>query len=195
MKTVSKAYDSYAQARAAVHDLERADIPSAAISLLANRHATADDADVDEVADAATDVGISGARGDGAGLLAGIGLLAIPGLGRVVAAGRLPSTAVGVAVGAAAGGIVGALVDAGIHRDHAAVYAEAIRRGGTLVTARVRNDDAASVESIMACYQPIDPVARGAQYRSEGWTTFDAKAPAYRPSQAEVDRMRANWPN
>ena len=48
--------------------------------------------------------------GGGAGLLAGLGLLAIPGLGPVVAAGWLAAPAVGAAAGAAAGGLVGALV-------------------------------------------------------------------------------------
>ena len=67
-------------------------------------------------------------------------------------------------------------------------------RGGTLVTARVNDADASRVEAILATYRPIDPVARGADYRKEGWTTFDPKAPAYRPNQAEIDRMRANWP-
>jgi hypothetical protein len=105
-------------------------------------------------------VGIGGALGGGAGLLAGLGLLAIPGLGPVVAAGWLASTAVGAAAGAAAGGIVGALVDAGVDREHAEVYSEAVRRGGTMVTARVRDDDSVRVENIMDTYQPIDPVAR-----------------------------------
>ena len=195
MKTVSKVYDSYAQARAAVDDLERAGIPSSDVSLVANKYVSADYADVDEVSDAAKGAGIGGALGGGAGLLAGIGLLAIPGLGPVVAAGWLAATAVGAAAGAATGGIVGALVDAGIDREHADVYSESIRRGGTLVTARVRDEDAAKVDAILAGYKPIDPLTRGEQYRKEGWKTFDPKAPAYRPSQAEIDRMRANWPN
>ena len=130
-----------------------------------------------------------------AGLLAGIGLLAIPGLGPVVAAGWLASTAVVAAAGAATGGIVGALVDAGLDHDHADVYSESVRRGSSLVTARVRDEDAQRVEAIMAGYSPIDPVTRGAEYRKQGWKTFDPKAAPYRPNQVEIDRMRANWPN
>ena len=126
--------------------------------------------------------------------MAGVGLLAIPGLGPVVAAGWLAATAVGVAAGAATGGIVGALIGAGTEPDHANVYSEAVRRGGTLVTVRVRDEDAARIQAIMGDFQPVDPVARGAAYRKAGWTTFDPKAPPYRPDQAEVDRMRANWP-
>ena len=87
-----------------------------------------------------------------------------------------------------------ALVDAGTDKEHAEVYSESVRRGGTLVTARVNDADASRVEAILATYRPIDPVARGSDYRKEGWTTFDPKAPAYRPNQTEIDRMRANWP-
>jgi hypothetical protein len=62
---------------------------------------------------------------------------AIPGLGPVVAAGWLTATAVGAAAGAATGGIVGALTEAGVSKDDASLYAEGVRRGGTLVSARV----------------------------------------------------------
>ncbi len=194
MKTVSRAYDSYAQARAAVDAVEKAGVPAADVSIVANKYVSAEYADVNEVSDAAKGAGIGGALGGGAGLLAGLGLLAIPGLGPVVAAGWLASTAVGVAAGAATGGIVGALVDAGVDREHADVYSESIRRGATLVTARVQDEDVAEVDALLAGYRPIDPVVRGAEYRKAGWKTFDPKAPPYRPSQAEIDRMRANWP-
>lgn len=194
MKTVSRAFDSYAQARAAVDAVEKAGIPSKDVSIVANKYVSAEYADVEDVNKAAAGAGIGGAVGAGAGLLAGLGMLAIPGLGPVVAAGWLASTAAVAVGGAAAGGIVGALVDAGTDKEHAEVYSESVRRGGTLVTARVNDADASRVESILATYRPIDPVARGADYRKEGWTTFDPKAPAYRPNQTEIDRMRANWP-
>ncbi len=194
MKTVSRAFDSYAQARAAVDAVEKAGIPSKDVSIVANKYVSAEYADIDDVNKTAAGAGIGGAVGAGAGLLAGLGMLAIPGLGPVVAAGWLASTAAVAAGGAAAGGIVGALVDAGTDKDHAEVYSESVRRGGTLVTARVNDADASRVEAILATYRPIDPIARGADYRKEGWTTFDPKAPAYRPNQTEIDRMRANWP-
>ena len=89
-------------------------------------------------------LGVSGT----AGLLAGLGLLAIPGLGPVVAAGWLAATAVGAAAGAATGGVVGALTEAGVSREDADSYAEGVRRGGTLVSARVADaDDPASTRS------------------------------------------------
>jgi hypothetical protein len=164
------------------------------VSIVANKYVSAEYADVDDVNKTAAGAGIGGAVGAGAGLLAGLGLLAIPGLGPVVAAGWLASTAAVAAGGAAAGGIVGALADAGTDRDHAEVYSEAVRRGGTLVTARVPDGDAGRVEAILAASSPIDPVARRAEYSAAGWKSFDPKAPPYRPSQTEIDRMRANWP-
>src|SRR6185369_10245512 len=141
MKTVTRVYDSYAQARAAVDAVEKAGVPASDVSIVANKYVSAEHADVDEVSDATKGAGIGGALGGGAGLLAG--------LGPVVAAGWLASTAVGVAAGAATGGIVGALADAGVDRDHAAVYSESVRRGGTMVTVRARNEDAGRIAALL----------------------------------------------
>ena len=182
MKTVCRVYDSYGQARATVDALEKAGVSDSDISIVANKYVSAEHADVDEVSGAAKGAGIGGAVGGGAGL------------GPVVAAGWLAATAAGAAAGAATGGIVGALVDAGVSREHADVYSESIRRGGTMVTARVRDEEAPRVEAMMATYKPVDPVVRGKEYRKTGWSMFDDKAPPYRPNQAEIDRIRANWP-
>jgi hypothetical protein len=76
-------------------------------------------------------------------LLAGLGLLAIPGLGPVVAAGWLASTALGAVAGGAAGGLIGALTAAGVSQEDAHVSAEGIRRGGTLVTASCTQNNSA----------------------------------------------------
>ncbi len=190
MKTVSRVYDTYHHARSAVAAIEAAGVPSAEVSLVANKYVSEKYDDVTDASKAATGAGIGGVVGGGAGLLAGLGLLTIPGLGPVVAAGWLASLAVGAAAGATAGGLAGALVGAGTPDDHAHVYSEAVRRGGTLVSARVDDKDADRVQRILDEYKPIDPVERGAAYRREGWSTFDPKAPAYRPSQADIERMR-----
>jgi hypothetical protein len=76
-------------------------------------------------------------------------------------------------------------------RPHGAnVYSESVRRGGTLVSARVDDKDVSRIQAILDNYKPIDPVERGALYRKEGWRTFDPKAEPYRPSQAEIERIR-----
>ena len=190
MQTVSRVYDTHVQAREAVNAIEKAGVPSSEISLVANKHVSDRYADVDDVSKAGTGAGVGGVVGGGAGLLAGLGLLAIPGLGPVVAVGWLASLAVGAAAGAAAGGLVGALVSAGTSDDHAHVYSESVRRGGTLVSARVDDTAAARIQAILDGYKPIDPVVRGAEYRKDGWTTFDPKAPAYKPNETELERMR-----
>ena len=122
--------------------LEAAGVPAKDISLVANKCVSAEYDDVEKYPDAATGVGFGGALGGGAGLLASLGILTIPGLGPVLAAGWLATVAVGAVAGAAAGGIVGALIDAGLSKEHADVYSEAVRRGCTLVSARVADQKA-----------------------------------------------------
>ncbi len=193
METHSRVYDSYAQAERTVKDLEIGGVPSADISLVANKHVSDQYANVDESSPAATGAGVGAVVGGGAGLLAGLGLLAVPGLGPVVAVGWLASTALGLAAGSATGGIVGALVGSGTPEEHAHVYSEAVRRGGTLLTVRSRMPGD-KIEAILNGYKPIDPAARGEEYRKAGWTQFDPDAPAYRPDQAEIERMRRPLP-
>jgi uncharacterized protein (TIGR02271 family) len=81
----------------------------------------------------------SGAIGGGVaggvlGLLAGIGALAIPGVGPIIAGGALASTLAGAGIGAAAGGLLGALVGMGIPEEDARYFEEGLRAGGVLVT-------------------------------------------------------------
>jgi len=99
---------------------------------------------------AATGAVAGGILGGLTGLLVGIGALAIPGIGPVVAGGALASafglgggTAVaGAGIGAAAGGIVGALTKLGFDHDEAEYYDRGVRDGRTLVT--VHDDDGRS---------------------------------------------------
>lgn len=194
MKTITRVYDTYSEARNAVAAVEAAGIASSEVSLVANKYVSDTYANVDDVSKASegagTGAGIGGAVGGGAGLLAGLGLLAIPGLGPVVAAGWLAALAVGAVAGAATGGLAGALIGAGLPDDHANVYSESVRRGGTLVSVRVDDRDVSRIEAVLDRYKPIDPVQRGTEYRKSGWTKFDDKAPPYKPTESEIERMR-----
>jgi hypothetical protein len=111
--------------------------------------------------------------------------MAIPGVGPVVAAGWLAATAAGAVAGAVAGaatgGIIGSMTGSGLSEDDANVYAEGMRRGGTLVTVRAPDGREAEARRILDEHAPIDTVARGADYRSAGWKRFDDKAPPYIP--------------
>ena len=143
-RTIVGLYDSYDQAVQTVRDLEAAHIPDTDISIVAHR-SDAHDVPSKSAHGATTGAGTGAtagaAIGGGVGLLAGLGMLAIPGVGPVVAAGWLVATAVGAVAGAAAGGatggLIGLLTSAGVTKEHANFYAEAIRRGGSLVIARV----------------------------------------------------------
>ena len=112
----------------------------------------------------------------------------------VVAAGWLAATAAGAvagaAVGGAAGGIVGALTDEGVPENDAHVYAEGVRRGGTLVTARVEDLKATEAQSILQRHKSVDVTARSAAYRQSGWTRFDAAAPAFTSDEVIKERSR-----
>ncbi|MBV9826889.1 MAG: hypothetical protein JO001_14610 [Alphaproteobacteria bacterium] len=196
MTTVTGLYDTYAAAKTAVDALEDAGIPSSAISVIANN---GDGSIVDKNhsnagSDAGTGAEIGAVVGGAGGLLTGLGLMAIPGVGPVVAAGWLVATAVGAvggaAVGAAAGGIVGSMTTAGIDEREAHIYAEGVRRGGTLVAARVEGDDALKARDILGRYQPVDPTTREAVYREGGWRSFDESAPVYTAEQIEAERRR-----
>lgn len=86
-------------------------------------------------------VGAGGALGGTLGLLAGIGLLAIPGLGPFIAAGPIMAALGGAAAGAAVGGITGALVGMGIPEVEAKQYAGKIEGGNILMSVHVESDE------------------------------------------------------
>jgi hypothetical protein len=84
---------------------------------------------------ATTGAAAAGAAGGVLGLLAGIGALAIPGVGPFIAAGPIMGALAGLGVGAAAGGLVGALIGLGIPEYEAKRYEGQVRDGGILVSA------------------------------------------------------------
>ena len=88
---------------------------------------------------ATTGATTGGVIGASLGLLAGIGAIAIPGVGPFIAAGPIMGALAGLGVGAAAGGLVGALVGMGIPEYEAKRYEGYVRDGGILVS--VHGDD------------------------------------------------------
>ena len=190
MKTITRVYDGYDRARSVVADLEEEGVKASDINLIANKYACEEAEHLDGGSATAPSAGVGAALGGTAGLLAGLGIIAIPGLGPVVAAGALAATAIGAAAGAMGGGAIGALVSAGVPEPEAHVYCEAVRRGGTMVSARVHEDQVAHVVEVMNRHQPIDPSARHADYQKQGWTKFDPKAEPYTPTKEELARMR-----
>lgn len=204
MITISRLYDDYETASRAVAELERAGIPRDDISIIASNaegwydrqrttsqvgsaHDRDHDGRDDRAEGAAAGAGIGATVGGVAGLLAGLGLLAIPGIGPVVAAGWLASTAAIAAVGGTAGGLIGALTQSGVDEREANVYAEGVRRGGTLVTARVPELDRARYEAILD-RSAVNIRDRAAMWEHSGWNRFDPAAPTYTADEIRRER-------
>lgn len=195
--TISRLYDTYADAQNAVRGLEAAGVPHSEISIVANnsdswfnsdKKVDRDGNGVDDRAEGAgKGAGIGAGLGGAAGLLAGLGLLAIPGLGPVVAAGWLAATAVGAAAGAATGGIVGALTQAGVSKEDAPLYAEGVRRGGTLVSARVPDADRTRLDAILN-KSAVNLRDRSAAWQKSGWKAFDPTSKPYGADEVRKER-------
>lgn len=177
MQVITGLFDTYAHASEAVRTLHDAGIRSADISLVAN-----DPEGLPPEADRAGEGATAGAElgavlGGAGGLLAGLGFLAIPGLGPVIAGGWLFTAAMGAAagagMGAATGGLIGALTGAGVPESDAHVYAEGVRRGGALVTVRTDADLAETAREILRTANGVDIADRRRLYESEGWRRFE----------------------
>jgi hypothetical protein len=196
--TILRLYDNYADAQKAVQGLETAGVPHSDISIVANnsdswygngKKVDRDHDGVDDRAEGAgKGAGIGAGVGGAAGLLAGLGLLAIPGLGPVVAAGWLAATAVGAAAGAATGGIVGALTEAGVSKEDAPLYAEGVRRGGTLVSAKVPDADRARLDAVLS-QSAVNLQDRSAAWRKSGWQNFDPASKPYGADDVRKERQ------
>ena len=126
-----------------------------------------------------------GALGGTAGLAASLMELAIPGVGPILAA------LAGAGAGAGAGGLLGSLTDGGGEKEHAEIYAEAVRRGGSLVTLRVDEIRADEATAILRDAGAVDIDKRVETWRADGWSGFDPTAKPY--SFEEIERNRTRY--
>ena len=181
MKTIVGLYDDINDARAVVEDLVSSGYDRNNISLVAadkegqyasnlDRYAAEDTAATGEAAAEGAIAG--GAIGGLAGVLIGLGALAIPGLGPVIAAGPIIAGLVGAGIGAVSGGLIGALVEWGLSDEEAGYYMEGVRRGGTLVAVKAADYEANDIVNIMNRHDPVDIDRRAEDWRSEGWTGY-----------------------
>ena len=164
MRTVSALFDTYDQVLAALDGLADAGIPSSDVTVISQGR--------DAGAKAMEGAGVGAALG----LLAGLAAFALPGFGPIMGVGWLVPVLVGaVAAGGVAGGIIGSLTGAGIDENDAHVYAEGVRRGGTLVIARVHDNEAETAKAILLRSGAIDTNMRRSEYAAGGWDGFVEK--------------------
>ncbi|WP_052050585.1 general stress protein [Leptolyngbya sp. KIOST-1] len=173
----------------ALRALNDAGVPKEKISLLA-KHVE----NVEGAADLTNNQGNEAAEGAGigattgtvlggvGGFLVGAGVLAIPGVGPVLAAGvgisEIAATLAGAGIGAATGGLVGALVGAGIPEDRAKTYEKRIKAGDYLLMVDGSVDDVHRVESILR------------DRHIEEMGTYDAPAATTQPGAAATTGTR-----
>lgn len=185
-KTVIGLFDTITQAEQAVNALVTGGFSRDDISLIARdtedryKGLRTEDTPTDEVSNTAAGAGAGAMVGGLGGLLVGLGALAIPGIGPVVAAGPLVATLIGAGVGAAAGGMIGALMDVGVTEEAAGYYAEGVRRGGSLVSVRAEDALVERAAGIMERQGAIDVDRRVAEWRQSGWSGYDPSAEPYR---------------
>ncbi|OMD36473.1 hypothetical protein BSK56_32120 [Paenibacillus borealis] len=140
------------EASRAIEDLKSQGFLTEDISVIARNK---DDVDAinNEMGTKAPEGMASGAAAGGllggvTGLLAGIGALAIPGIGPILAAGPIAATLAGAAVGAGTGGLVGGLIGLGIPEDEAESYDNYVDEGRILVMVDADNTRAEEVYSV-----------------------------------------------
>jgi tetrahydromethanopterin S-methyltransferase subunit C len=138
-------YKTMVQAERAVDTIIAAGFPSSDISVLLADSASSKDFahEKNTKAPEGTTTGVTagGAIGGTLGVLAGIGALAIPGVGPLIAAGPIMAGLAGLGIGGAVGGIVGALVGMGIPEYEAKRYEGHVKNGGTLMSVHCDTSD------------------------------------------------------
>ena len=201
-KTITRVYEDIASAEVTVQELVGAGLGASHIGLVASNadgwhrpgagsvspiHDKDRDGRDDRSEGAVTGGGLGAILGGAAGAAAGLGMIAIPGIGPVVAAGWLVALAAGAVSGGVAGGLIGALVESGTSKENAQLYAEAVRRGGAIVTARVSDDDEKQYAAIMdhRCY---DVGSRATVWRDAGWRGYDPDAPVFTADEVRRER-------
>lgn len=187
-RIVSYLFDDHAQARQAVTELENADFSSNEVSLVARAEDGTLTTESADVSGAATGAEIGGVAGAGAGILAALGIMAIPGIGPVVAAGMLATTLVTATGGAVAGGLIGALTDYGVDPVDADVYAEGIRRGNSLVTVRTSEDRWQEADGILRRLAPVNSANRRDENAGSGWSQTENEGDKYPRVAPKNDR-------
>lgn len=199
-KTVVGVFDSMDEAQNAVRELESAGVSRDNISVIANKNvsgydtATAGGSGIAPTTEAgagiATDAGIGAALGGVGGLLLSFAGLAIPGIGPILAAGPIVAALSGAGIGAVAGGMIGALTESGIPEDEAHAYAEGVRRGHILVTAKADDTVADRARQILDSHGAVDVQDRASNWRERGWSGYESGA---QPLSADEIRRERDW--
>ena len=191
-RTVIGVFDSKDEAKEAVDDLLKSGFPQSEVSLLSR---TGEKAAADEIYwEEGLGVGRGAAMGGAAGLLTGLIALAIPGIGPIIAAGPFAAALGGAGVGAVTGGVIGAFSDIGMAEEDASIYAEAVRRGATVVAARTQEETTEKAADILDRHHAVDVAGRSRKWREAGWRGYDPKKGPLSSHEIKAERARHSVP-
>lgn len=185
--TVVGVFDDRRTASVVMRALRESDVSSETISVL-----TPQDVDATDLAEghviveqAAVGAGTGAVLGGIGGLALGLAALAVPGIGPLLVAGPLATALAGAGVGATAGGVIGVITGLGVPEPEAARYAEALRRGATLVTVTADEPLAAKAEAMMNHHGAIDIEERAAE-----WEAASESSPEDSIRECTMDDLR-----
>lgn len=105
------------------------------------------------------------------GWLAGIGMIAIPGIGPLIAAGPLVAALAGVGAGAALGGVTGALIGLGFPEYEAKRYEGRVKAGGILVSVHCDSNEWAKRATSVLEDQGAEAIAQTGEAPADFLTT------------------------
>jgi hypothetical protein len=187
-KVIVALYDHFSDARAAVSDIMQAGVPGGGIALLANdsngdhpgliinpayaREQFDEDSTRQSRFITLGEVGIG--LGGLLGFLANVSPIAIHGI--VDQPFWVPVVG-GAIIGGIAGVIIGLVTDRGVSSADTALYSEGLKRGGTLVTARVDDGMAGKATELLKRHSAAKVEDRAEDWTAEGWVSLDVGHP------------------
>lgn len=182
-KTVIGLFDTTTAAQAALQDALQQGFQREDVSVIALHRGEAAAADMlpGKHEGLATGASAGALLGGVAGLLVGLGVLAIPGIGPVLAAGPLATTLAGAGIGAATGSLIGALADMGVPEEEARLFEEGVRRGGTLVAVRTSDELAQQAAESLSRHGAADVIRRAGTWQAQRTDKGEAAAAAESP--------------
>ncbi len=186
-KIIVALYDHYSDARGAVSDIVQAGVSGGGISLLANdsngdhpalsinpayaREQFDEDSNKQSRFITLGEVGIG--LGGLLGFLATISPVEVPGIAAMTANGAWVPAVGGAILGGIIGAVIGFATDHGVSTADSALYAEGLKRGGTLVTAKVADDTATKISGLLKARGAAKVEERPAEWTAEGWVSLD----------------------
>ncbi len=201
-KTIVALYDHRSEAETASRDLQAAGFESSAVEILSHADLTSGGWSGSDTTGLGTTTGDSsvGAASGMARTDLSTGYVASPntvpgsgmgtGLGTGTGMGAGMGSTAGSTTGTTGGGILTRLSGWGIPNQDAQVYAEGVRRGGSLLKLRLDEEDVDRAMEVLERGNVVDVEERSTAYRNSGWTGFDESADYYDESSAEEERLR-----